>query len=222
LGDNTHLSPVFSGGTEEALSVVLAESGRKRLQVGLGGAAAGLALGVLLTGGLALPALLAAGAATAASRWWGSAERLRKELETASEQAIERARPAMVQTMVAALPQPDRLKSELNRYFSMIIEAQAGWLEMRAAEEGKRREQLYCSLQAIGRDLSGLTETSRALERGLRAAAGSAMGFLLPTQEAPAEEVLSTDRIDELPPDLGPELGSLAWAIPSRTRGGGT
>jgi hypothetical protein len=164
--------------------------------VALGGAAAGAALGLLLTGGLALPALIGLGAATAASRWLGGHARAVAAALEAFDAAVAEARPALVEAIGARAPTADGLLGALSA--TLDAEAEAEALQRGEALRALRRAQarLGHRIGALQRHAAGLDRRAAALDAGLRAAAARPGVIALAAPAAPAR-VDGTEGLEE-------------------------
>ncbi len=160
------------------VSGLLARHQRQQGLVGVGGAAAGAALGVLLTGGLAVPALLALGAGGAAAALFRSLEAIREECLAALDEAMEAAavaiadrlhgqREALEGALVTSIA--DRLAAEVEKtpIAERIAEHAAALAALQAEQE--RLPDLRAVLQ----------EREEALRQALEAAARESVGLCL-------------------------------------------
>jgi hypothetical protein len=155
----------------------------------VGGAAAGLALGVVLSGGIALPALLAVGAATAATRWFNSVERGQRETTEAIQRGIQEAEPGLRAALIAELPDAAALEARLEGPISAAAQAHAEALGLLLRDAQKEHGRLQGGISAVVRHQERLRLLAEQLDRGLREAAQHSPGVLFLRSMVTAERV---------------------------------
>jgi hypothetical protein len=173
------LAPRWGAEAEAELGAALAQLDQTRRRAELGGAAAGLVLGVALTGGLALPALLAGGAAMAAARIFGGPDRQRRELSERIDQTIEGLRPQLLEATLGALPDENALQAAFSQQLQAMVTVHDRWLQAAIDREATERVRLREAQARLEREAAELRRLGESLERALTDATG-APGVLPP------------------------------------------
>lgn len=155
----------------------------------VGGAAAGLALGVVLSGGVALPALLALGAATAATRWFNSVERGQRETIEAALRGLQAAEPELRAALIAALPEAEAMEARIDPPLRAAAEAQTEALGAMLRDAQQEHGRLQGGISAVVRHQERLRLLAEQLDRGLREAAQHSPGVLFLRSMVSAERV---------------------------------